>query len=150
MHANNQAMADWTATAGAPWGAAFGYPDSGRSRRADPCPVAGGGPEVEPGGDLLAFLSEFRTAQEEAEGARLAAAQAARAARRAPGSARRRAAQEEAAAGPAAGDGDDSGDPYQGSDVQVAPEWWLATDGRWYRPELHPDARAASESGSPQ
>jgi hypothetical protein len=30
-------------------------------------------------------------------------------------------------------------DPYLGSAEQVAGDWWLASDGRWYPPELHPD-----------
>lgn len=30
-------------------------------------------------------------------------------------------------------------DPYLGSDVQVDPSWWVASDRRWYPPELHPD-----------
>ena len=30
-------------------------------------------------------------------------------------------------------------DPYLGSTEQVADDWWLASDGRWYAPELHPD-----------
>lgn len=30
-------------------------------------------------------------------------------------------------------------DPYRGSDVQVGPGWWQASDGRWYAPEMHPD-----------
>lgn len=30
-------------------------------------------------------------------------------------------------------------DPYLGSPVQVAADWWMAADGRWYPPELHPD-----------
>ena len=28
-------------------------------------------------------------------------------------------------------------------DLEPAPGWWLASDGRWYPPELHPDIRAA-------
>jgi hypothetical protein len=30
-------------------------------------------------------------------------------------------------------------DPYAGSPEKVAEDWWLASDGRWYAPELHPD-----------
>jgi hypothetical protein len=30
-------------------------------------------------------------------------------------------------------------DPYVGSAEKVAEDWWLASDGRWYAPELHPD-----------
>lgn len=26
-----------------------------------------------------------------------------------------------------------------GSDTQKGPDWWMASDGRWYPPELHPD-----------
>ena len=33
-------------------------------------------------------------------------------------------------------------DPYAGSDRQVAADWWMAADGRWYAPELHPDFHA--------
>ena len=29
------------------------------------------------------------------------------------------------------------------SSIQPPPGWWLASDGRWYAPELHPDARAS-------
>lgn len=36
-------------------------------------------------------------------------------------------------------------DPYVGADRQVAPDWWIAADGRWYAPELHPDAQVAAE-----
>ncbi len=142
MHANNQASEDWMAATGAPWGAAFGYPGGGRWKEVDPAVAGDDGPVEQPGGDLLAFLSAFRTAQEEAETARL---EARAASRRGPGSARRRASEEAAAAG-AGGDGEvRADDPYGSSDVQVAPDWWLATDGRWYRPELHPDAGAAGE-----
>jgi len=28
------------------------------------------------------------------------------------------------------------------SDVSQGPGWWMASDGRWYPPELHPDVRA--------
>ncbi|HET7523510.1 MAG TPA: hypothetical protein VFJ79_05130 [Acidimicrobiales bacterium] len=35
--------------------------------------------------------------------------------------------------------------PYEGSDTQVTPEWWFATDGRWYPPELHPDRQVPVE-----
>lgn len=140
MHANNQVSADWTAATGAPWGAAFGYPDRGGPRRCDASPDAGtSGDQL--GGDLLAFLSDFRTAREEAaESARQAAAERAE---RARGSARRRTLGGEPAGAGRTGQ-EPGDDPYQGSDVQPAPDWWLATDGRWYRPELHPDARAAS------
>lgn len=31
------------------------------------------------------------------------------------------------------------GDPYMGSETQVEPGWWMASDRRWYPPELHPD-----------
>ena len=142
MHANNQASEDWMAATGAPWGAAFGYPAGGRWKEVDPAVAPDDVPEEQPGGDLLAFLSAFRTAQEEAETARLAARAAAR---RGPGSARRRASEEQDATADAASGNEKSraDDPYGSSDVQVAPDWWLATDGRWYRPELHPDAGAA-------
>lgn len=36
-------------------------------------------------------------------------------------------------------------DPYVGAERQVAPEWWIAADGRWYAPELHPEAQVAVE-----
>lgn len=43
-------------------------------------------------------------------------------------------------------------DPYQGSGTQVAPDWWVASDGRWYPPELHPDrqAEAAAPPAGPE
>ena len=28
------------------------------------------------------------------------------------------------------------------SDVQAQPAWWQASDGKWYRPEQHPDYQA--------
>jgi hypothetical protein len=31
------------------------------------------------------------------------------------------------------------------SDVSQGPGWWIASDGQWYPPELHPDARAMAE-----
>lgn len=37
-------------------------------------------------------------------------------------------------------------DPYVGAERQVAPDWWIAADGRWYAPELHPDAQVALEA----
>lgn len=30
------------------------------------------------------------------------------------------------------------------SDTQQGPGWWLASDGRWYPPELHPSAQPAA------
>lgn len=30
----------------------------------------------------------------------------------------------------------------QSSDVQETPDWWIASDGRWYPPQLHPDFQA--------
>src|SRR5580704_16392793 len=33
------------------------------------------------------------------------------------------------------------------SDVSQGPGWWLASDGRWYAPELHPDYKAHSAAG---
>ena len=36
-------------------------------------------------------------------------------------------------------------DPYVGADRQVEPDWWMAADGRWYMPELHPDAQVDVE-----
>lgn len=141
MHANNQLSADWTAATGAPWGAAFGYPDRSCPPAADRFP----GPRDQLGGDLLAFLSDFRTASdEEAERARHDVEQ------RAPGRARRRTRDGgTAGAGDRAGSGDERDDPYQGSDFQPAPDWWVATDGRWYRPELHPDARPSPDRPDP-
>jgi hypothetical protein len=37
-------------------------------------------------------------------------------------------------------------DPYVGAERQVAPDWWIAADGRWYAPELHPDAQVTVEA----
>lgn len=141
MHANNQLSADWTAATAAPWGAAFGYPDRA-------CPPAGDrfpGPRDQLGGDLLAFLSDFRTAsEEEAERARHDVEQRAR-------GRVRKGARDGGTAGAEVrtGSGEEQDDPYQGSDFQPAPDWWLATDGRWYRPELHPDARPSQDRPDP-
>lgn len=34
------------------------------------------------------------------------------------------------------------------SDVTQGPGWWIASDGKWYPPELHPSVRAkAQEAG---
>ena len=35
------------------------------------------------------------------------------------------------------------------SDVRVQRDWWLASDGRWYPPELHPNIRPVSPSSLP-
>src|SRR5271154_2716577 len=35
------------------------------------------------------------------------------------------------------------------SDVQQAPDWWLATDGQWYPPERHPNYRPPSTFVTP-
>lgn len=35
------------------------------------------------------------------------------------------------------------------SDTSQGPGWWKASDGKWYAPEQHPDARASDESGDP-
>lgn len=143
MHTNNnQVLEAGTAQMAVPWGAAFGYPDRGRPRRSDVSTDSGPSGD-QPGSDLLAFLTDFRTAREEA--ADDARREAAERAGRARGSASRR-----TGGGPAGAGGQETrDDPYQGSDVQPAPDWWLATDGRWYRPELHPDARAVPGAGGP-
>ena len=31
------------------------------------------------------------------------------------------------------------------SDVTQGPGWWIASDGKWYPPELHPAARAKAQ-----
>ena len=36
------------------------------------------------------------------------------------------------------------------SDVSQGPGWWIASDGKWYPPELHPDYRAAAEAAESQ
>ena len=33
-------------------------------------------------------------------------------------------------------------DPYAGSSKQIGPDWWQASDGKWYPGELHPDRQA--------
>ena len=32
------------------------------------------------------------------------------------------------------------------SDVTQGPGWWIASDGKWYPPELHPAARAKAQA----
>ncbi len=34
------------------------------------------------------------------------------------------------------------------SDTQTGPEWWLASDGRWYPPESHPGVNDAARQGA--
>ena len=34
------------------------------------------------------------------------------------------------------------------SEQSMGPGWWLASDGRWYPPESHPEARSAAAGGS--
>ena len=33
-------------------------------------------------------------------------------------------------------------DPYAGSQKPMGPDWWQASDGKWYPGELHPDRQA--------
>lgn len=40
-------------------------------------------------------------------------------------------------------------DPYSGCDHQVGAGWWVASDGRWYPPELHPDVQAEKAPAEP-
>jgi hypothetical protein len=72
---------------------------------------------------LMTFLSDFRSTHHEvaprAEGSEV------------PRSSYRQAAPQEPAAF--------IDDPYVGSPEKVGEDWWLASDGRWYAPELHPD-----------
>jgi hypothetical protein len=35
-------------------------------------------------------------------------------------------------------------DPYAGSPHQMGPDWWQASDGKWYPGELHPDRQAVA------
>ena len=35
------------------------------------------------------------------------------------------------------------------SDTPQGPGWWIASDGRWYAPELHPDVREPVTDQSP-
>ncbi|MGB7050665.1 MAG: hypothetical protein WBG41_03765 [Acidimicrobiales bacterium] len=35
------------------------------------------------------------------------------------------------------------------SDVQQGPDWWQASDGKWYPPERHPDYRTEPVAGPP-
>jgi hypothetical protein len=39
-------------------------------------------------------------------------------------------------------------DPYLGSPVQVAADWWMAANGRWYPAELHPDHAVQTAPGA--
>ena len=34
---------------------------------------------------------------------------------------------------------------YQAPDAGPEPGWWMASDGQWYPPELHPDVQAQPE-----
>jgi hypothetical protein len=36
------------------------------------------------------------------------------------------------------------------SDKAEGPGWWIASDGKWYPPELHPAARDESQDPSPE
>jgi hypothetical protein len=36
------------------------------------------------------------------------------------------------------------------SDKAEGPGWWIASDGKWYPPELHPAARDESQGPSPE
>jgi hypothetical protein len=36
------------------------------------------------------------------------------------------------------------------SDTAQGPDWWIASDGKWYPPEQHPDALSAAESSAAQ
>lgn len=83
-------------------------------------------------GVLMGFLSEFRTAAREKAAAETGT----------PASGRDRVASRfEAAREPEPWEIN----PYEGSEAQVTPEWWFASDGRWYPPELHPDRQVAVE-----
>ena len=35
------------------------------------------------------------------------------------------------------------------SDKCEGPGWWIASDGKWYPPELHPAVRAQIQTGPP-
>lgn len=87
--------------------------------------------ELEPG-MLMGFLSEFRSAVREKTVAETAAPTRAR---------DRVTARLEAAREPEPWEVN----PYEGSERQVTPEWWFASDGRWYPPELHPDQQVPVE-----
>ena len=138
MEAHNLPSLNWSDGPWSAWGTVPGDPgvDGAEDGAGSGCNAAVATPPQ--GGALMAFLTDFRTAQHaEEEAARLSAA-ARRGAGPAGGRARRleeaRAAERPAAV---------PEDPFQGSEVPVAPDWWLATDGKWYRPELHPDAQVA-------
>src|SRR5580704_6033407 len=36
------------------------------------------------------------------------------------------------------------------ADVSQGPGWWIASDGKWYPPELHPSRMPPSQWGPPQ
>ncbi|HMC39716.1 MAG TPA: hypothetical protein VKI19_08650 [Acidimicrobiales bacterium] len=80
------------------------------------------------GSDLLAFLFDFRSARDAPATADVVAAVAE------PGSRFHIVPRQEW-----------TGDPYQGSDAQEGPDWWQASDGRWYPPEVHPDRQPVAE-----
>lgn len=140
MNSNSQRPVAMTALGGdTPWGTLPEFAGGGYGVDCTPTP----GEEEQQhhreqqqlGRELLGFLVDFRTAQEE-EAVRVA--ESAIAARRSAPSAST-AAHATGPTSPPGGPVPEFYDPYAGSEVQVSGDWWLASDGRWYAPEVHPD-----------
>ena len=102
--------------------------------------VHGTGPAEHLGNDLMGFLTDFRTSQREQ---RKPASTPTPADASPPGT----------PASTAVRDGnrfdfntnheaDNWVDPYAGAATQVGPDWWQASEGKWYPAELHPDRQA--------
>lgn len=139
MIPNRQRSDDWTATEGeAQWGTGWDFIAGGDLEGPTPVPAEG----HQLGLDLLGFLSDFRTAQQE-EANRVQ--EAAAAGKRAALPVRRGLNPTLASPAEKAEIAAEIYDPYAGSEAQISPEWWLASDGRWYPPELHPDVQVRPE-----
>ncbi len=138
MYVNNDPSSEWTAT-GQPQPSLVSADGAGYDYE-EPVPAVAAN-------DLLAFLSDFRSADDVAAPASdeedygLEPAWPA-SGRRSDDASRFAVAPEEPA----------SWDPYQGSEAQVTPDWWMASDGLWYPPELHPDrqVQAAPAPSEPE
>ncbi|HET6965660.1 MAG TPA: hypothetical protein VFH58_12865 [Acidimicrobiales bacterium] len=126
MHPDDESWSEWAADA----------PRSSTDPSAGPDLEVGGAPGAEFEQDLMAFLSDFRAALQGDVGPAQAAV---------ADDAATLALLEIRGAGTGARHGGAEpqsswqGDPYMGSETQVEPGWWMASDRRWYPPELHPD-----------
>lgn len=125
MHPDDESWSEWAADA----------PRSSTDPSAGPDLREGGAPGAEFEQNLMAFLSDFRAALNEDVGSPQAAADDpathANVASMGAGTGARHGAAEPQSSW--------QGDPYMGSETQVEPGWWMASDRRWYPPELHPD-----------